>query len=351
MTERVLRIGVIGGGAIVRQRHMPGLQAIPGVEVAAVCNRHRASAEKFAADYQIRTIYDDWRELIADSTLDVVWIGTTPYMHAPLAIAALEAGRHVFTQARMARNLAEARAMVAAAARHPDKVAAICPPPVGMAGDLTMRRLLRRERFAGTVRQVRLSVLAGSLAGAGDALHWRQDFDISGINTLTVGIYAEVLHRWVGAAASLQARTDTYVRVRRHPESGEYVEVRVPDSVSVVGQLAQGADFVYQWSGVAHLGPPNELWVFGDAGTLTYNFGSDTIRGAKATDAELREIAIPAQERGSWQVEADYIRAVRQGGATGLAPSFAEGLKYMEFLEALMCSAREGRAVALPLDA
>ena len=76
MAERTLRIGIVGGGAIVRNRHMPGLQALPDVEVVAVCNRRRASAERFAAEYQVPAIYDDWRELVSDPEIDIVVIGT-----------------------------------------------------------------------------------------------------------------------------------------------------------------------------------------------------------------------------------------------------------------------------------
>ena len=231
----------------------------------------------------------------------------------------------------MARNLAEARAMVAAADRHPDLVAAICPPPHGMAGERTMRRLLRQERVVGAVQQVRLTMLAASLTAGEPELHWRQDIEQSGINVLTVGIFAEVMHRWVGRAVELQARTDLYTRQRRDPATGEFVAVQIPDSVSVIGQLASGADFVYQWSGAAHLGPTGELWVFGDAGTLTYDFGADRIRHAALDDTELRDVPIPEHERGGWQVEADFIRAVREGGDTGLSPDFTRGEHYMEW--------------------
>ena len=58
---------------------------------------------------------------------------------------------------------------------------------------------------------------------------------------------------------------------------------------------------------------------------------------------------IPDHERGGWQVEADFIRAVREGGDTGLSPDFTRGEHYMEFLEALTHSARHGERVYLPL--
>ncbi len=349
MPDDEIRIGIVGAGGIVRERHMPGLRAIPGVEVISVCNRRRESAEAFASEFGISKVCDHWREVVDDPDVDLVWIGTTPYMHARVSIAALDAGKHVFCQARMARDLSEARAMVEAADRRPDLVSAICPPPFGMAGDATMRRLLRRDRAIGNVRQVRLTMLAASLTGAQPELHWRHDIEQSGLNTLTVGIYAEVMHRWVGRAITLQARTDRHIRQRRNPETGEYVPVQVPDSVSIIGELASGADFIYQWSGAAHLGPSNDLWIFGDAGTLTYDFNSERIRTATVDDNAFQDVAIPDDERRTWQVEAEMIRAIREGGDTGFAPDFTRGAQYMEFLEATMRSAQHGQRVYLPL--
>ena len=155
MASDSLRIGIVGAGAIMRQRHMPGLAAIPGVEVTAVANRRSQSAREFAREFGVARVYQHWTQLVHDPDIDVVWIGATPYIHARVSVAALEAGKHVFCQARMARNLAEAREMVAAAALHPQLVAAVCPPPAWHAGRRrhappAARRALRRIGAART---------------------------------------------------------------------------------------------------------------------------------------------------------------------------------------------------------
>src|SRR5436190_19140112 len=111
MAQQRVRIGIIGAGGIVRQRHYPGLKKIPGVELVVVANRSRESSERAAAEFGIPEIRTDWREVLAMPDLDAVLIGTHPSLHAEATIAALEAGKHVFCQARMARNYAEARAM------------------------------------------------------------------------------------------------------------------------------------------------------------------------------------------------------------------------------------------------
>src|SRR5919202_3337994 len=127
MDTGTLRIGIIGAGGIVKSRHLPALRQIEGVEVVAVCNRSRESGEAVAREWSIPEVLTDWRELVARPDLQAVFIGTWPYTHAEMSIAALEAGKHVFCQARMARDLAEARAMLATARAHPDQVAMLCP--------------------------------------------------------------------------------------------------------------------------------------------------------------------------------------------------------------------------------
>src|SRR3546814_2670726 len=70
--------------------------------------------------------------------VDAVCIGTWPYMHAPITIAALDAGKHVLCEARMAMDSLEAKAMLAASRRNPSRVAQIVPAPHTLAFDRTI---------------------------------------------------------------------------------------------------------------------------------------------------------------------------------------------------------------------
>ena len=65
--------------------------------------------------------------------VDIIWIGTPPYMHSAVTVSALEAGKHVFCQARMAMDLVEAEEMLATSKRYPELVTMLCPPPMGCA--------------------------------------------------------------------------------------------------------------------------------------------------------------------------------------------------------------------------
>ena len=87
-----IRGGVIGAGGNTTKLHIPGLLAENGVEIMSVANRTSASGQRVADEFNIPRVTTHWQEIIEDPALDAVCIGTWPYMHAPMTIAALEAG-------------------------------------------------------------------------------------------------------------------------------------------------------------------------------------------------------------------------------------------------------------------
>src|SRR5262245_34194346 len=117
-----IRVGIVGAGGIVTSVHVPGLRRMPGVEIVAVANRSLESSRRAATELGIPRPYPGWEELLEDDELDAVLIGTWPYMHRTVTLAALDRGLHVLCQARMANDTAEARDMLAASRRHSDLV-------------------------------------------------------------------------------------------------------------------------------------------------------------------------------------------------------------------------------------
>src|SRR6266403_1070029 len=151
-----LRIGIVGAGNIVRTRHLPALKKNPDGEIVAVSTPIYESSKKFCREYSLSALpIRDWAELVATPDIDIVWIGTTPYMHSAVTISALEAGKHVFCQARMSMDLAEAEEMLAASKRYPELVTMLCPPPMGMRADLLLKQLLA-DNYIGQPHHVRL---------------------------------------------------------------------------------------------------------------------------------------------------------------------------------------------------
>lgn len=338
-----IRVGVVGAGANTRARHIPGLQAIPGVEIVSVANRSRASSARVAQEFGIPTIYDTWQELVAAADTNAIMIGTWPYLHCLATLAALDAGKHVLCEARMAMNAAEARTMRDAARAHPQLVAQIVPSPYTLRVDATIQRLIASgylgDLLAVTVRD------GNAFLDADAPLHWRQDVDLSGVNIMGLGIWYEALLRWVGAAERVQAMGKTFVRMRKDT-AGRMRAVRVPEHIDVVAAMACGAQAHIQISAVTGLAGPPEACLFGGLGTL--RFSQNTLYGGRRGDSALAEIPIPADEAGGWRVEADFVDAIR-GRRPITHTTFEDGVKYMEFTEAVATSIATGAAVALPL--
>jgi len=345
MSSEPVRIGFVGAGGIARQRHLPGLKAVEGVELVAVANRSRASSEKIAAEWGFAAVCDDWRDLIQRPDIDAVFIATPPYLHCEATLLALDSGKHVFCQARMARDLAEARTMYERS-RRSDRVTMLCPPPHALAGDRVVQRLLS-EGLLGDLYHVSVRGLGADYADADAPLHWRQDTFVGGYNTLALGMWIEVLHRWVGPFASISAQVAYHVPQRRRPQSLQPVEVRVADSLGIVGTLRNGALAVLDVSGSTRFAGPPRIELFGSQGTLVYVIGADQILTAKAGDAELSPVEITPAERRNWLAEAEFIDAIREG--TPVSPDFEEGVRYMEVTEAIYRSANSGQTVRLPL--
>ena len=238
-----LRIGIVGAGNIVRTRHLPALKKNADVEIAAVSNSTYESSERFCRENSLEALpIRDWAELVATPDIDIVWIGTTPYMHSAVTISALEAGKHVFCQARMSMDLAEAEEMLAASKRYPELVTMLCPPPFGLRGDLMVKKILA-ENYIGQPHHVRLQSFHGNYLDPDSPAHWRQKIQISGLNTLTLGIYIEVLQRWLGDITGVFARGKIIQPLR------EAYNVIVPDLLTVLCSFENGAEGVLEFSG------------------------------------------------------------------------------------------------------
>ncbi len=338
-----VRIGFIGLGGICRQRHVPGFQKIDGVELSAVVNRSRESSERAAAEFGIPTVCDSWEDLIARDDIDAVCIGTWPYTHNAMSVAALEAGKHAFCQARMAMNYGEARAMYHAAQSR-DRIAMLCPVPYGLSIDKTVAKYLERGEL-GDITLVRVNSLSGMFADPDTPMNWRKDHRLSGINMHTLGMYVEVMHRWFGWTKSVSARSDIFTH-QRMDDGGERVDVEIPDQYLLDMRTESGVTIQYTVSTVAHHGV-DEIHVHGTKGTLYYDVHGDRLYSAKA--GETMGAATVASGDGydlkNWRVESEFIDAIRTGSE--YHPNFEDGLRYMHVIQAAHDSAKSGKSVEL----
>ena len=343
-----IRVGIVGAGANTKLRHIPGFRALEDVELTGVVNRTPGSTQRSADEHGIPKTYPDWQALVADDELDAVLIGTWPNMHCEITCAALRAGKHVLTEARMARSADEARLMLQTAQECPGLVTQIVPSPFGLEYHDTIQQLLQ-DGFLGELRELVVVGVDDSFYDAQLPLHWRQDATISGVNVLSLGIMHETAMRWVPAPEQVFAQTSIFEPQRPAADGSGPVTATVPDTVQILTRMPGGSCGLYHMSGTHLHGPARQIHMYGSQGTikLVLSNGEELLVG-QAGDDTLRRIELDADQRGGWRVEAEFIGAIR-GEEPVRFTDFPTGLAYMEFTEAVARSAREQAPVALPL--
>ena len=116
-----LKIGVIGCGSIAQHRHLLEYSWNKAVEIVAVCDINEERALEIGKEYSAKA-YTDYKELLADKDIDAVSVCTPNYLHAPISIDALNAGKHVLCEKPMATSSEEAEQMIEAAEKNGKKL-------------------------------------------------------------------------------------------------------------------------------------------------------------------------------------------------------------------------------------
>ena len=108
--HRPIRIGLIGAGQR-GQQHLEAYQQVPGAEIVAVADINESLAQRVAAQFKIPEVYTDYHDLLQRDDLEAVDICLHNNLHRPVAVAAMEAGKHVYCEKPMAGSYADARIM------------------------------------------------------------------------------------------------------------------------------------------------------------------------------------------------------------------------------------------------
>ena len=343
--QNPLRVGLIGAGANVRAVHIPGFRRIPGCEITAVANRSLESSQRVADEFDIPRAYAHWGELLDDDRIDAVCIGTWPYMHRTLTLAALEKGKHVLCQARMANTAQEARDMLEASLRHPDLVCQLVPTSQSYRIDNVLKRMIG-DGYLGEVLSVEIQRLQTRFPALDGDLDWRHDQEFSGYNTLNIGSSYEAMIRWLGRATRVMAMSKVHVPFRRDA-SGELTSVTIPDHVDILSELANGAQLHMRASETTGLSTGNQTWIHGTEGTIYVDRRQNVFAGRRG-DSELTAVPNPPAEQAFYRVEEEFINVIRGVEEVTMAP-FETGVHYMEWTEAVHRSSQSGQAVFLPL--
>ena len=348
MATEKIRVGIIGAGANACQNHIPRLQAIEGVEILEVANRTTASAQRVADRFKIPTVRARWQDVATSENLDAVLIGTWPYLHCEATCVALESGKHVLCEARMAMDEAEARKMLKASYEHSKCVVQLVPSPFTLRADQTILEFLD-QNMLGEPLHFQFNFHSNALASPDGSLHWRRNKKYSGSNIMVLGIVYESLLRWFGPAKSVNAQAKFITKQALDPDSGREAEMEIPDFLRVQMEMKNGILGALSMSEYdLHADPPH-IKIFGNDGVLHYEFKVDgkLFYGSKK-DSKMKEVLILPEKEGRWRVEKEFIHAIR-GQEEIQYTTFTTGVEYMKFTEAVNKSFRNnGESIIIP---
>ena len=348
MPEKV-RVGIIGAGGYTVSRMLPGFLKVPDCEVTAVANRNRVNAEKVAAQFGIPKVLDRWEDVIASPDVDAVLIGTPPSFHPEITFAALEAGKHVLCQTRMATTPEAAQEMYekAEAARNRGIVSMLVPPgPFGRARPFIAH--LIETGYIGKLRHVQSFNLNSSFADPATPLTvGRNDLELYGpYNASQIGLTYDVMVPWTGRATRVLAQRATFTPERPVTEGGPLAKAPYPEEVTIIAETESGAVQMNLMNWSIHFGE-SRVELYGAEGTIVYKQRGDVLLAGRKGDEALQPLPIPPEHDNPWLVEDEFVRLIR-GEATEPSFTFLDGVKGMEYLKAAYTSAVEGGWVDLP---
>jgi len=342
-----LRVGVVGCG-IIAARYVKDAPAFDGWRPVACADLDAACADAFADEHGLRRL--DVDELIAAPDVDLVLNLTPPKAHAPLVRAALEAGKHVYTEKPLAAAVTEARGLVAEANSRGLRLG--CAPDTFLgAAYVTGRRLLDE----GAIGQP-LGAAATMLVGGPDGWHPNAEmfYRAGGGPLLDIApYYLTALVSLLGPVASVAGFAETPTPTRTlgaGPRAGETIVVDVPTHTATVLRLASGALATLTVSFEATGQYLSGLVVHGSTGSLVLPdanaFGGDVVLRAGRDERAVPYEAEAAQETRGLGIE-DLARALAERRPHRASAELA--LHVLEVAEAAVQAAAGREVIDVPL--
>jgi predicted dehydrogenase len=271
-----VRIGIIGTG-FAEKVQMPALGHVEGARVVAVASGHRESAERSAAAFGIERVCGTWEELVGLDEVDLVVISSPPHTHAPAAIAALGAGKHVLCEKPMALDLAEAGRMVEAA--EASGRLALVDHELRFNPNRRRARALVADGYVGRVLHVSALYRANIGRRHGTFNWWFQTATGGGLLGAVGSHVIDTVRWWLGEVEEVDCRLRTFVETRPDAKTGEPRRVESDDFARFTLGMHEGATVEASLSSVAPGPTAHRFEVVGTEGALVLDDERLTLAG------------------------------------------------------------------------
>jgi predicted dehydrogenase len=368
MSKPTLGVGIIGVSperGWAAEAHIPALNALPNYEIRALSARSQEAARAAGAAFGVDAVFTDHEELVARADVDVVAVTVRVPHHRELVTAALTAGKAVYCEWPLGRNLEEGMAMAALAADR--GVRTVVGLQARQSPAIEYVRELVSDGYIGDV----LSTTMVGLSVPGGKVVQPNAYMLDGANganvlTIAIGHCADTLNYVLGEFVELSAVSDLRRPLITVAETAEQIVKTAADQVAVIGKLTSGAvASVHVREAVA--GGTGFLWeINGSEGTLRITADAAypeifplTIAGSQGHN-ELAEVRVPARLAGKWpslaalagapaynvgRVYAAFAADIAAG--TNTVPDFADAVRRHQLITAIEQSASSGERVKL----
>jgi predicted dehydrogenase len=366
MPERALGVGIIGVSSArgwAATAHIPALRALPNYEIRALSAHSAESARAAGEAFGVSAVFSDHEDLVAQPDVEVVAVTVRAPHHRELVAAAIAAGKAVYCEWPLGRDLDDARAMAGLAAEK--RVRTIVGLQARQAPAIEFVQSLLKDGYVGEVlstTMVGLSVV-GDVVGRPNA-YMLDKTNGANILTVAVGHSLDILNYVLGELAELSALSDLRRPLITIEETGEQIAKTAADQIAVIGTLTSGATAsIHIREAVA--GGTGFLWeINGTDGTLRITAEAAlpeiyplTVAGARGRN-EPAELAVPEALTQKWpalsslegapaynvgRAYAAFAADIDNG--THTVPDFADGVRRREVISAIERAAASGERV------
>jgi predicted dehydrogenase len=352
-----VRVGLISTSWWADAHHLPSLKSHPRAEVAAICGRNRDRADEMAAKYGIPAVYTDYREMIEKAGLDAVLVAAPDDQHFAMTMAALEAGLHVICEKPLAANLEEAGTMYAKAeemgVKHMTYFTWRWLP------HYRYLKALLEQGQVGDCFHAHISWLNG--LGRRGNYWWRFDNERADGILGDIGSHMIDFARWyVGDVAKVSATLSTFIE---RPGLDGRPLAPANDSALLTLEFKSGAHGVIHVSAVAHTGGrgfEQNVRLHGQGGSVELHATSNSvsIHGARHDEPDMAGLVVPDEYFAGVANKDPFGVFTRQSvgsrlfidailNDTPITPSFYDGLKVQEVIDAAIRSDRTGHWIMI----
>ncbi len=303
MTDKI-RLGIIGANSNrgwAYRSHLPAASASPGFELTAVCTTRMESAEETRQKFGAKLAFDDYRTMLTHPDIDAVAVSVKVPDHYEPTMAALDAGKHVYTEWPLGRTTAEAEE-IARLAQSKGLVNVVglqarADPAILYAKDLV------ESGYVGEIVSCRVSRIGAAGLQRGSDRTWQRDREL-GANTLTIscGHTIDALRYIAGDFGRVSSVVSTQVKEWLESDTGRILAVTSPDNVLVNGRLVNGGVASVHVATIPWAGSGYCIEIYGSEGTLLVsgddppNAGSLRVRGVKGSNSP-EDLEVPGQYR------------------------------------------------------